>query len=333
MSIPADWIKWIAENTLLGGQPAELRRILLEAGFNDADITHELNAVAGHPYLAACNDFLVKLRKREWLLLTLSDMYKRKEKYAIERIPLPPFKDFLRDYYDENRPVIFTQAVDHWPAKTWTPDYLKGVIGSREVEVQSGRTRDKKYEENREKFRRMMPFDQFIDEVTSLGQSNDIYMTANNINRSHETMQIIFPDIGNIGDGYLDMKNLDKQCYVWVGPAGTLTPLHHDLTNNLFVQIYGRKRFLMIPACEVPLLYNERHVYADVDAFAPDYQQYPRYRDATVMDFILHPGETLFIPIGWCHAVEALDISISISFTNFNAFNNYAASYSDGMRY
>ena len=42
-------------------------------------------------------------------------------------------------------------------------------------------------------------------------------------------------------------------------------------------------------------------------------------RLATVrtLDILLEPGEALFIPIGWWHQVEALDFSVSMTYTNF----------------
>lgn len=43
----------------------------------------------------------------------------------------------------------------------------------------------------------------------------------------------------------------------------------------------------------------------------------PRIRDLRTAEIVLEPGEVLFIPIGWWHQVEALDFSVSISYTNF----------------
>ena len=42
----------------------------------------------------------------------------------------------------------------------------------------------------------------------------------------------------------------DHDGFLWIGPAGTLTPFHHDLTNNLLVQVKGRKRVHMVPNWE-----------------------------------------------------------------------------------
>ena len=45
--------------------------------------------------------------------------------------------------------------------------------------------------------------------------------------------------------------------------------------------------------------------------------------DVTVHEVLLHPGEALFIPVGWWHQVLAVDTSISLAFTNFIRRNRF----------
>jgi mannose-6-phosphate isomerase-like protein (cupin superfamily) len=40
-------------------------------------------------------------------------------------------------------------------------------------------------------------------------------------------------------------------------------------------------------------------------------------RGVPVIDIVLEPGECVFLPLGWWHWVKSLDVSISLSFTNF----------------
>ncbi|MFA7604870.1 MAG: cupin-like domain-containing protein [Novosphingobium sp.] len=44
---------------------------------------------------------------------------------------------------------------------------------------------------------------------------------------------------------------------IWIGPGGTFTPLHHDLTNNLLVQVAGRKQVILLLPADTPNLHND----------------------------------------------------------------------------
>jgi hypothetical protein len=44
--------------------------------------------------------------------------------------------------------------------------------------------------------------------------------------------------------------------FLWFGPGGTYTPLHHDVMNVLFVQIAGRKEFTLISPLASPCVAN-----------------------------------------------------------------------------
>jgi len=60
-----------------------------------------------------------------------------------------------------------------------------------------------------------------------------------------------------------------------------------------------------------------------VDCEAPDYQRFPLFKQATIIDLTLEAGEVLFMPVGWWHQVRTLEISTMVSFTNFLFPNSY----------
>lgn len=327
--------RWIAGSLVAGCSVEQLHAILVGLGIDSAEAQRELAELSASPFLPESQELLSTVKKREWLLSMLDKQFQLGGKYsaAIERIKVPKFKTFLKNYYYENVPVVLEKAVKHWPAMKWTPELLKARVGNAKVQVQFGRESDKDYERNSATLRRTMRMADYIDLVRATEKSNDFYMTAGNWPESKHAFIDLYKDIRNIEDGYLHESGTMEQGFLWVGPAGTITPLHHDLSNNLFVQVYGRKRFILIPSTQIKDCYNNDYVYCDVDIFNIDYEKFPNLKNATILDFVLNPGEVLLIPNCWLHAVEAIDTSISLTFTNFNAENTLGGGYPGGRRY
>jgi ribosomal protein L16 Arg81 hydroxylase len=119
---------------------------------------------------------------------------------------------------------------------------------------------------------------------------------------------------------------------MWIGPAGTFTPLHFDLTNNLIVQVVGTKKVIMSPPSQTQRLYNYRHVFSAVHDITDEGQlaRYPLARGAQTIEIDLHAGEILFVPIGWWHQVTALDFSVTLTHTNFRWPNEGHESFPRG---
>lgn len=269
-----------------------------------------------------------QVQKREWLLQTLDDLAQLNPIYGtyIPRIKAPDFQTFVTQFYSQNRPVILTQGIDHWPAlKKWSPEYFAQQYGDAEIEVQMHREQEQNFERHSPRLKTKMNMKDFVDKIRSVTASNDFYMTANNSN-AHDVafMQQVFADLGDFATGYCRLQDQNQLSFLWMGPQGTFTPLHHDLTNNMLVQIYGRKKVTLIPALQVASMYNDHWVFSELSNIQQvDHERYPATSKLTPIECILEAGEALFIPIGWWHSVESLDASISISFTHFQAKNDF----------
>ncbi|HVC92377.1 MAG TPA: cupin-like domain-containing protein [Pirellulales bacterium] len=322
-----EWRRWIAENVMLGGTVESILPTLLRQGFEAGATRREVEAAIASPYTSGARRLLNRLRKREWVL----EIHRKLGRILpggdlVERRHRPPRDAFLRDFYAANRPVVITGAMDDWPALgKWAPAYLRGRFGNRTVEVQASRGANPRYEVDSQRHRRQMPFSEFIDLVVGGGPTNDHYMTANNNSRNFESLSELWDDIVQIPE-YLD-GSAKARGFLWFGPAGTITPLHHDLTNNFMAQVYGRKLVKLVPACDIGYVANEFHCYTNVDAEKVDWRRFPQYRQARVIDVVIGPGELLFLPVGWWHYVRALDVSITVSFTNFVVDNDFHTAY------
>jgi hypothetical protein len=287
----------------------------------------EVANAAMHPYLKAGMGLATKLKKRDWIL----DNYRRLDDESltsgiVERKHCLSQDEFLQNYYSTNRPVVITGMMKGWTAlQKWTPAYLRECYGHLTVEVQANRNADRNYETNMQLLKRDMLFAEFIHLITSAGATNDVYMTANNASRNSATLKELWNDIDGLPE-YLD-PNRPEKGFLWIGPAGTITPLHHDLTNNFMAQVLGRKHVKIISACHSAYVYNHLHCYSQVDMTDIDYDRFPLMRQAKVLDVTLEPGEILFLPVGCWHYVRGLDISITMSFINFRFNNDFSSHY------
>lgn len=324
-TVSDEWRRWIAENLMLGTAPEGLVAVLRQSGFTTAQAGEEVERALRSPYLHGAARLHNRLAKRDWLLEMRSQL---------RRIAPPPLRrrhqldsdTFLREHYIANEPVILTGMLDDVVRDPcWSLDHLREYFGGREVEIQAGRTQDGNYEQNSLAHKRLMRFADYVDLVRA-GASNDIYMTANNSTRNREALAELWPHMPRVPE-YLKEEEGKPQGFFWFGPAGTITPFHHDLTNNVMMQLVGRKRVRLVSPSDTPRMYNDRHCFTPVDGAAPDVERWPLLREVEIIDCVLEPGEILFLPVGWWHYVEALDISITIAATHFRWDNDFYSRY------
>jgi len=323
--VDANWRRWIAENLMLGTHPTALVPILTQAGIAVTEANSEIEAALRSPYLQGARRLANRVAKRDWVLAIQSQLNKLGDASVARRDKLSG-DDFLQQHYRLNRPVIITGMLGHFPARQlWNLDYFERHFNERKVEVQFGRDADAKYELNSIAHKRELLFGDYVRMVRDSGRSNDFYMTANNDSRNRESLRELWNDVGTLPD-YLD-DDPARKGFFWFGPAGTVTPFHHDLTNNFMAQIIGRKRIRLIAPSELPRLYNFRHCFTDVDGRDIDLARFPAMANVQVLDCVLEPGEILFLPVGWWHFVEALDISVTLAMTNFRWHNDFYSNY------
>lgn len=110
---------------------------------------------------------------------------------------------------------------------------------------------------------------------------------------------------------------------IWIGNRVTAS-CHYDAMENIACCAVGRRRFTVFPPEQVANLYPGPleptpggQAVSVVDFADPDFQRYPRFRDAlaAARTAVLEPGDAIFIPNLWWHHVQALD--------PFNVLINY----------
>ncbi|WP_224369617.1 cupin-like domain-containing protein [Hyalangium versicolor] len=316
-SLGAEQRAWLAENLTRGIAPELLAERLVKQGVEPATARAEVEAARSHPAVVAAT----RVTRRQEELRSLFEAYSTLHRQSgwherLERRADVCASEFFERYYYAHRPIILQGLMKDWPAmENWRPERLAERFGDVQVEVMAGRESDPVHDLEPDRFRSVMPLRDFIQRLLRGGPTNDLYLTARNFALERPELRSLYDDVRPL-EGFLRPVR-DRTVKLWVGPAGTLTGLHHDLSNILFAQVHGRKHFKLIPSFELHCLYNHHGVWSEVDATRPDFERFPAYRKVDVVEAVLEPGELLFIPVGWWHWVHALDVSVSVSFQTF----------------
>ena len=320
-----EWRRWIAENLILNAHPSSLVEVLCANQIDRHEAILEVDAAMKSPYLQGVSRLKNRLAKRDWIV-NIHAKLNRLQPLEIPRKHQLSGEEFLRDYYSTNRPVIITGMMVDWPAlKKWNMAYFRAHFAEREVEVQFGRDADANYELNSIAHKRTMRFGEYVDLIEQKSPTNDFYMTANNDVKNRDALIELWQDLIQVPE-YLEPSQHNRG-FFWLGPAGTVTPLHHDLTNNFMAQVIGRKKVRLISVAETARLYNHRHCFTQADVRNIDPRRFPEMVNVPIAECILAPGEILFLPVGCWHYVEAIDISVTMAFTNFRWDNDFYSNY------
>ena len=318
-TLPPALKHWIAHGILSRVPDPELIEALVESGYSRQRAARLLAHASADPYLLAAKRRQDLLDKAERLLGAL-DQVAGLHPHAdtLQRCTGLSRAEFCERYYAANRPVILQGLMSEWPALTlWTPEYLRNEAGDELFEIVS--TRDA--ETNTARDLSLLRLGDYLDTPQS-GPAENRYMVANNGLLRRPGARSLWSDFAVFLE-YLDPTTAEQQSFFWFGPAGTVRPLHHDACNILVCQVAGSQLFKLIPAGQWPLLYTDARFFSGIDCEHPDLERRPRFRDATILEGTLEPGEALFIPVGWSYQVRALDPSTTISFTNFVFPNSY----------
>lgn len=317
----------IGERLIDGADPEALAlQLAASGGIALALVRSEVERAAKSPYLLAAERLRNRIGKWEWVMqngarLAAADP----EALAVPVLDRPDGETFYRNCYRAHRPAVIRGLVDDWPAlKTWSLDHFANRLGDRPVRVQWDREADPDYEGNADAHGAFRPFSEIAAKLAAPDPSNDCYVTANNADANRSAFAPFFAEAGEI-PGIL-RPGATRNGFIWIGPRGSITPWHHDLTNNLLLQIAGRKRVRMVASHDTPLMRNHRHCFSrwGTDELLPGPAGEGR---PAVLECEIGPGDALFLPIGWWHHVEGLDQHIGMSFTEFVWDNDFYSMY------
>jgi hypothetical protein len=221
---------------------------------------------------------------------------------SVPRFP-PLDRAAFRAQAERGLPFMITGLVGRWPLCAATPELLRERCGDVPVRARVGDYIGTAFAPDRAM--RDMTMRDYLDLVASWPGG-------------------LPPYVGN-----LEIHALNALCHwpgyfskmgpprFWLGPAGTVTPLHCDYDDNIFAQVWGTKRIFLVPPHHDEFLYvreaNPVLYGSPFDPERPDFDAYPLARRAAPVECIVGPGEMLYVPAGWYHQVRALTFSLSVN--------------------
>ncbi|KAK1995398.1 phospholipase A2 [Colletotrichum falcatum] len=254
--------------------------------------------------------------------------------------------EFMR-YVARNTPFVVRGAASSWHSnRTWDKEYLVQVFKDQTVNVavtpfgnadapteRAGNVVfAKPHEEDQD-------FEEFINYVINQERSRDTtsevrYAQTQNDNLRNEYLPISSQVPPSIPFARIALDREPDAVNLWIGASRSVTALHKDNYENIYVQVRGRKHFALLPPCCHPCV-NEKPLtpatyvrqdgrlelaldraedgaggapdavpFATWDPDLPEVNATPYSHLAEAVRVTLEPGDMLYLPAMWYHKVS-----------------------------
>ncbi len=241
---------------------------------------------------------------------------------TLETTSFDSFDQIFKQYLRPNKPVLIKNAFSSSGVFSWSPQTLKKRVGDTKVQVNFAEKGKFEIDQVKGGYKNepvSMKFSDYVDR--RLGNKN-YYLQQISV---EETFPELLRDIP-VGE-LLEPDSVNATAVnLWMGSTRSVTPLHYDFGNNFFIQCFGRKKFVLFEADQIEYLYPHEigkhaapHI-SQVDINTPDFDSFPKYKDADPIEVTVEAGDILFLPSTTWHQVvgESTSISVNIWFQQYD---------------
>jgi len=249
----------------------------------------------------------------------------RDQRYPVREVSFSTCAEFYRTHRPSWEPAVFRGVARDWPAvQKWDLDFFATKYGdTRAILLDQhglhGEGENPHYAHHvstlaklvaaiRAGERQCLRFSPLLDETPEMKQDLDM-------------------DWFHAFRGRLAVRGFPQ---LFIAPAATYTPVHCALESNAFLQVHGRKRWILHPAMYQPLLDPppDRRPYFHTD-FLPTRPsaRYPLGEYAPSFEVILEPGDVMYVPPFVWHYVENLTDTVAVAYRFFSVHRALRSSW------
>lgn len=232
-----------------------------------------------------------------------------------------PTSEMFRDYIAPvGVPVVMRGLITKMVLTKWTWGYIKTKYGHIKFDgVRQGEYTGEKTKTGKNIVKRVsITLRDFVDVIINARESKEqekqLYIAKKDLITSEDFAKEF---------NYPPFFSSAEKCFlppsIWMGALGTYTQGHFDSKDNFVYQIIGRKKWYLYSPQDHNFLYFVKNKgtlewSSALDSLdKPSIEKYPLYKYSNLIEVILEPGEVLYLPRGWVHAVENLEPAFMIN--------------------
>ncbi len=215
--------------------------------------------------------------------------------------------------FSSHKPFIIRNASTSWNAiSTWNADYLSELVGTNQVWIRDSHQHSSQIER--------VAFSEFLSRLQKNTKTKKPYLVLSRMLAHRRARSVQLSRL---------LKDIEIPCYIpwerlweinlWMGYGSNKSHLHFDPEENLLIPINGAKELIIFEPKYTKYIYQNLDkggniLQSKVDIFNLDYKKFSKIKNVKYYQIKVEPGDALYIPSGWWHAVEsAKGINISVN--------------------
>lgn len=229
-------------------------------------------------------------------------------------------------------PVVIKEYMNEWGEfLSWTPKKLKKMYPNATIRVSQG------ISEQMGTNIKLMTISDAVKSMKMIKNTNSKSLNCKEYNQEFYYCNedgFLLEQINKRNEFDIVTKNLDlpnhilKSYAVWMGLKGSKTGIHYDKDyRNYLCQIYGKKKIYLWSPNDTKYMYQSDKYekcagLSKINLWDIDNEtKYPLFNKAKCIEIILNPGEIIYIPSYWWHAVENItdNLAFSVRYENINS--------------